>query len=438
MANRISSCFSSPVSLGDLSNSDGNTGRQIEMRCSVKRKRGNSDRSESRERKMIISDHRSASEYSVDSLSSGFSSLALLGDTSSSDLSSGSQVEMRCSVKRKRGNSDRSESREWKMIRSDHRSASEYSVDSLSSGFSSLALLGDTSSSDLSSGSQVEMRWGVKRRNEKSGRSESVKRKRRRLDLQSDSLIDSLTSAFSCLYISTPPAACGETPMKVSSKDEEQPGLSHLNDTEVTSGESPVKGSRNDEEQPGLSHFNNSEVISGESPVKGSRNDEEQPGLSHLNNSEVISGESPVKGSRNDEEQPGLSHLNNSEVRPGQSPMKECIIDDEQPGQSRPIKLDQGVKRKRENYGRTVSNERKKIKLDPDFHPPAPHGDASSSDPSAGGLSQKQGGKRKRKTDRRSRSEHQFETLIDSLSSEFSHMYISTPLLACVKTHKAF
>ncbi len=115
-----------------------------------------------------------------------------------------------------------------------------------------------------------------------------------------------------------------------------------------------------------------------------------------------------------------------------------CIIDDEQPGQSLPIKLDQGVKRKRENYGRTVSNERKKIKLDPDFYPPAPHGDASSSDPSAGGLSQKQGGKRKRKTDRRSRSEHQFETLIDSLSSQFSHMYISTPLLACVKTHKAF
>ncbi len=264
MANRISSSFSSPVSLGDTSNSDGNTGRQIEMRCSFKIKRGISGRSESRERE---------------------------------------------------------------IIRLDHRSASDYSVDSLSSGFSSLALLGDTSSSDLSSVSQVERRRGVKRRNEKSVRSESVERKRRRLDLQSDSLIDSLT----CLYIITPPAACGEIPMKGSSREEEQPGLSHLNDTEVPSGESPVKGSSKDEEQPGLSHLNNSEVISGESPVKGSSREEEQPGLSHSNNSEVISGESPMKGSSKDEEQPGLSHLNNSEVISGESPMKGSSKDEEQP-----------------------------------------------------------------------------------------------------------
>ncbi len=68
--------------------------------------------------------------------------------------------------------------------------------------------------------------------------------KRRRLDLQSDSLIDSLT----CLYIITPPAACGESPMKGSSREEEQPGLSHLNNIEVISGESPMKGSSRDEE----------------------------------------------------------------------------------------------------------------------------------------------------------------------------------------------
>ncbi len=255
MANRISSSFSSPVSLGDTSNSDGNTARQIEMRCSFKIKRGISGRSESKERK---------------------------------------------------------------MFRSGHRSASDYSVDSLSSGFSSLVLLGDTSSSDLSSVSQVERRRGVKRRNEKSVRSESVERKRRRLDLQSDSLIDSLT----CLYIITPPAACGESPMKGSSREEEQPGLSHLNNIEVISGESPMKGSSRDEEQPGLSHLNNIEVISGESPMKGSSKDEEEPEPSHLNNIEVISGESPVKGSSRDEEEPELSHLNNSEVISGESHVK--------------------------------------------------------------------------------------------------------------------
>ncbi len=419
-------------------------------------------------------------------ISSSFSSPVSLGNT-------GRQIEMRCSFKIKRGISGRSESRERKIIRLGHRSASEYSVDSLSSGFSSLALLGDTSSSDLSSVSQVERRRGVKRRNEKSVRSESVERKRRRLDLQSDSLIDSLT----CLYIITPPAACGETPMKVSSREEEQPGLSHLNNIEVTSGESPVKGSSKDEEQSGLSHLNNSEVISGESPVKGSSKDEEepepshlnnsevisgespmkgpskdeeqpglshlndtevpsgespmkgsskdeeQPGLSHLNNSEVISGESPMKGSSKDEEEPepshlnnsevisgespmkgpskdeeqpglshsnntevisgesqvkgsrniedlsGLSHLNNIDVRPGRSPMKECIIDDEQPGSSRPVKLDQGVKRKRDNYRRTMCSERKNIKLEPDFYPPGPRGEASRSDPSADGQTGK-------------------------------------------------
>ncbi|KAL0180055.1 hypothetical protein M9458_025497 [Cirrhinus mrigala] len=324
--------------------------------------------------------------------SSGFSAKASLGEMSNFDLNAGRQMEVRLAVKRKRENSDRSESREQKMSRSDHRSASDCSKDSLSSGCSSL-LLGDTSSSDLTSGSQVEMRLGVKRKNE---RSESTERKRRRSDLQSDSSVDSLTSAFSCMYSSTPPAACGETPMKESSKDEKQSGLSHLNNcevkpvpdkdkeqsglsnlnnSEVPSGESPLKGSRNGEEQPGLSLLNNNEVR----PVLGK--DKEQSGLSHLNNSEYRSGVSPVKASRNDEEQSGLSHPNNSEVKLGQSLMKGYISDDEQPGPSRPVKLDQGVKRKRENYGRSVSSERKKIKLDPDSYPPASYGDASSLGP---------------------------------------------------------
>ncbi len=60
-----------------------------------------------------------------------------------------------------------------------------------------------------------------------------------------------------------------------------------------------MKGSSKDEEEPEPSHLNNIEVISGESPVKGSSRDEEEPELSHLNNSEVISGESHVKGHRN-------------------------------------------------------------------------------------------------------------------------------------------
>ncbi len=256
-------------------------------------------------------------------ISSSFSSPVSLGNT-------GRQIEMRCSFKIKRGISGRSESGEREIIRLDHRSASDYSVDSLSSGFSSLVLLGDTSSSDLSAVSQVERRRGVKRRNEKSVRSESVERKRRRLDLQSDSLIDSLT----CLYIITPPATCGETPMKGSSRDEEQPGLSHLNDTEVPSGESPMKVSSREEEQPGLSHLNNSEVISGESPMKGSSREEEQPGLSHLNDTEVPSGESPMKGSSREEEQPGLSHLNDTEVPSGESPVKGSRNDEEQSGLS--------------------------------------------------------------------------------------------------------
>ncbi len=69
--------------------------------------------------------------------------------------------------------------------------------------------------------------------------------------------------------------------------------------------------------------------------------------------------------------------------------MKECIIDDEQPGSSRPVKLDQGVKRKRDNYRRTMCSERKNIKLEPDFYPPGPRGEASSSDPSADGQTGK-------------------------------------------------
>ncbi len=83
-----------------------------------------------------------------------------------------------------------------------------------------------------------------------------------------------------------------------------------------------------------------------------------------------------MKGSSKEEEPSGLSHLNNSEVRPRKSQTKEYIIDDEQPAPSRMVKLDQGVKRKRENYGRTVSSERQRIKLNPDFYSPASHGDA--------------------------------------------------------------
>lgn len=327
-------------------------------------------------------------------ISSGFPAKASLGEMSSFDLNTGVQIEMKLAVKRKRETSDGSENRERKMSRSDHRSASDCSKDSLISGFSSPAILRDP---DLSSGSQAEMRLGNKRKNE---RSDSAEWKRRRSDLQSDSSIDSLTSAFSCMYSSTPPAACGETPMKESSKAK----------------------------QFGLSHLNNSEV----KPVPGK--DKEQSGLSHLNNSEVTSGVSAVKSSRNYKEQPELSHPNNSDVRPGRSLMKRHIIDDKQPGTSHPVKLDQGVKRKRENYGRAVSSERKKTKLDPDSYPPGSHGDASSAGPSVGSQTEKQGGKRKGKTScRRSRSEHRFETLIDSLSSEFAHMYISSPLLACVK-----
>lgn len=99
--------------------------------------------------------------------------------------------------------------------------------DSLGSGCSSSASPGDTSSSNRSAGRQIETRRAVKRKRENSSSLESRERKRSRLDPQSDSMIDSLTDAFSRMYITTPPpAACEETPLEVSS-EEEQPGPSH-------------------------------------------------------------------------------------------------------------------------------------------------------------------------------------------------------------------
>ncbi len=122
----------------------------------------------------------------MDSLSSGCSSFK---------LSAGRQIEMRRGVKRKRDNSSSSESREWKRIKLDLCSDSDYSVDSLSLGCSSPASPGDTSRYYLSAGRQIETRRGVKRKRENSSGSESRERKRIKLDLCSDSdySVDSLS-----------------------------------------------------------------------------------------------------------------------------------------------------------------------------------------------------------------------------------------------------
>ncbi|ROL40970.1 hypothetical protein DPX16_11420 [Anabarilius grahami] len=177
--------------------------------------------------------------------------------------------EMRQGVKRKRNNSGRSESREQERKKTDHHSDSDSSSDSLTSTFSPPSL-GETSRdddqpgpshrvnnrseirsgesrtpADQSSGSQVEMRQGVKRKRKTSGRSESREQGRRRSDHHpdSDSSSDSLSSMF------FPPASLGET-----SRDEDQPGPSHRNNSEARAGGSSMIGSSTNDEQPGHSH----------------------------------------------------------------------------------------------------------------------------------------------------------------------------------------
>ncbi|XP_039550140.1 another transcription unit protein-like [Pimephales promelas] len=222
--------------------SDQSSGSQVEMRQGVKRRRNTSGSSKSRERKRKRSDHHSDSDSDSSSFSlfSGISSPGSLGETSRDDeqpgpshrannrseirttgsrtpsvQSSGSQVAMTQGVKRKRKTSDRSESREWKKKKShfdsdndqpgpSHRDNSEAravgsSMDGSSrdeeqpgpshlvNSRSEIRSGGSTTPADQSSGSQVEMRQGVKRKRKTSGSSKSRERKRKRSDHHSDS-----------------------------------------------------------------------------------------------------------------------------------------------------------------------------------------------------------------------------------------------------------
>ncbi|KAL0158599.1 hypothetical protein M9458_046675 [Cirrhinus mrigala] len=224
-----------------------------EMRQGGKRKRKTSGRSESRGRKRRRLDHRSGSGSDDDQPGPSVrdhNEARAGGSRALFDQSFGLQIKMTQGIKRKRQASVRSESREWKRWRSDHRSDSE--SDSLISGFSSPGSLGETSRDDeqpeLSDRqnsearasddqiSQDESKQGVKRKR-KISELPDTQSKRRKSDHQSDSSIDSLISDFSRMCIGTPPAACGKMSTKSSNADDEQDEPSQLvNSSEVRAG----------------------------------------------------------------------------------------------------------------------------------------------------------------------------------------------------------
>ncbi|ROL40974.1 hypothetical protein DPX16_11424 [Anabarilius grahami] len=76
---------------------------------------------------------------------------------------------------------------------------------------------------DQSSGSQIEIREGVKRKRKTSGRSKSKERKKNRSDHHSDS--DSSSDSLSAVFF---PPSLGET-----SRDDDQPGPSHRDNSEA-------------------------------------------------------------------------------------------------------------------------------------------------------------------------------------------------------------
>ncbi|XP_039506164.1 ABC transporter F family member 4-like [Pimephales promelas] len=298
-----------------------------------------------------------------------------------SDQSSGSQVEMRQGVKRKRKTSGSSKSREQKRKRSDHHSDSDSSSFSLISGISSPALLGETSRddeqpgpshlvnnrseirttgsstpADQSSGTQVEMRQGVKRKRKTSGRSESREWKKKKSHFDSDN---------------------------------DQPGPSHRDNSEARAGGSSMDGASTDDEQPGPSHLVNSRSGRSTTPadqssgsqvemrqgVKRKRktsgrsesrewkkkkshfdSDNDQPGPSNRDNSEARALGSSMDGTSTDDEQPGPSHLVNSRSGRSTTPA------DQSSGSQ--VEMRQGVKRKRKTSGSSKSRERKRKRSD--------------------------------------------------------------------------
>ncbi len=235
---------------GSRTSADQSSGSQVKTREGVKGKRAHG-RSESRQRKKRRLDHNPNSLPMLMDNSPETRWETHMNRTSTDDEQPGPSNLVNSSKARPGGSrtpSCRSERREWKRWRPDHwsDSDSDSSSDSLSSGFSSPASLEETSSDDEqpepshrenseARASADQIRQDESRQGATISELPDTQSKRRRSDHQSDSLMDSLISECSQMYISTPPAACGKT--KSSNKEDE---LSQL----VNNTEARAEGSR--------------------------------------------------------------------------------------------------------------------------------------------------------------------------------------------------
>ncbi len=240
---------------GSRTSADQSSGSQVKTREGVKGKRAHG-RSESRQRKKRRLDHNPNSLPMLMDNSPETRWETHMNRTSTDDEQPGPSNLVNSSKARPGGSrtsSCRSERRQWKRWRPDHwsDSDSDSSSDSLSSGFSSPASLEETSSDDEQPGPSHRENSEARASADQISQDESrqgatiselpdTQSKRRRSDHQSDSLMDSLISECSQMYISTPPAACGKT--KSTNKEDE---LSQL----VNNTEARAEGSRASSDQ---------------------------------------------------------------------------------------------------------------------------------------------------------------------------------------------
>ncbi|XP_042606645.1 transcriptional regulator ATRX homolog [Cyprinus carpio] len=304
---------------------DQSSGGQLKTRQGFKSKREHG-RSESRLRKKRRLDHNPNSlPMFIDNSPEARWETHMSGSSTDDEQPGPSNLVNSC--KARPGGSrapDRSERREWKRWRPDHWSDSD---DSLSSGFSSPALLEETSSDDK----QPEPSH---RENSEARVSADQIKQEKSSDHQSDSLMDSLISEFSQMYISTPPETCGK--MKSSNKDDE---LSQL----VNNSEVRAEGSRASSDQSSDSQDEMRQGVKRKRKTSSRSESRENTknGLDHRSGSDSI------------DDQADPSVRDNNEARAGGS----RAPSDQSSGSQ--METRQGLKRKRKTSDRPESREQK-------------------------------------------------------------------------------